>query len=79
MDNMLSPESILSRAAACGRVGRPLSYVQYFAPLTDEVVAAFQRGEEKRKSDLDHLRAQRAETWARLRNRLSASLYGEGK
>jgi hypothetical protein len=79
MDNMLSPESILSRAAACGRVGRSLSYVGYFAPLTDDVIAAFECGEARRKSDLDHIRAQRAETWARLRNRLSASLYGESK
>ena len=76
---MLSPQSILGRAAACGRVGKSLSYVQYFGPLTDEVIAAFERGEARRKSDLDHLRAQRAESWAALRRRLSVSLYGDSK
>ena len=76
---MLSTQSILNRAAACGRVGRTLAYVGYFAPLTDEVIAAFERGEARRKSDLEHLRAQRAESWASLRRRLSGSLYGDGR
>ena len=79
MDNMDTPQSILWRAAACGSVGRPLSYVGYFAPLTDEVIAAFDKGQAKRKTDLDHIKAVRGESWSALCRRLSGSLYGDDR
>ena len=83
---MLSQSEIIWwRAMALGRVGRPISDVERFTPLTAFTRAAYRRGKERyqkernRRSDLKILKSFRAEGWSLLGKRLSAALYGEAR